>query len=142
MKQIIVGSDHAGFQRKAELISVLTALGWEVIDKGTNSDESVDYPDFAHPVALAVESSGCFGVLICGSGNGVCMAANKHAGIRAALCWDVALARLARQHNDANVLCIPARFVDFETSQAMLKVFLETPFEGGRHSGRVKKISC
>lgn len=140
--RIIIGSDHAGFERKTELIALSTAWGLEVTDLGTHSAESVDYPDFAHPVAETVEKNGVLGVLICGSGNGVCMAANKHAGIRAALCWTVELAELARQHNDANILCIPARFVDLETSSAMLKAFLTTRFEGGRHSNRVNKISC
>jgi len=141
-RKIFIGSDHAGFERKAELVPLLVSWGLEVVDLGTHSAESVDYPDFAHPVAESVEKGGSLGILICGSGNGVCMAANKHAGIRAALCWTAELAELARQHNDANVLCIPARFIDFETSSAMLKAFLSTRFEGGRHSNRVNKISC
>lgn len=140
--KIYIGSDHAGFERKCELLSLLAAWGLEVHDMGTHSADSVDYPDFAHPVAEAVENGGVLGILLCGSGNGVCMAANKHAGIRAALCWTEELALLARQHNDANILCIPARFVDLATTEAMVKAFLSTPFEGGRHAHRVNKISC
>lgn len=139
---IFIGSDHAGFERKAQLLPLLESWGLEVHDLGTKSADSVDYPDFAHPVAESVEKGGALGILLCGSGNGVCMAANKHEGIRAALCWTEELASLARQHNDANILCIPARFVDVDTSVAMLKSFLTTAFEGGRHSQRVNKISC
>lgn len=140
--KIYIGSDHAGFERKRELLPLLASWGLEVNDKGPYSTDSVDYPDFAHPVAEAVEKEGVLGILLCGSGNGVCMAANKHAGIRAALCWTEELALLARQHNDANILCIPARFVDLATTEAIVKAFLSTPFEGGRHAHRVNKISC
>lgn len=136
----MLGSDHAGFALKQRIIQHLEALGQEVHDFGPFAADSVDYPDFAHPVAEAVIQKDTIGILICGSGNGVCMSANKHAGIRAALCWNVELASLARQHNNANVLCLPARFVDEKTALAMVDAFLATPFEGGRHSNRVQKI--
>jgi ribose 5-phosphate isomerase B len=121
----------------------LSAQGFEVIDLGTHDTSSVDYPDFAHPVARSVESgeSG-FGILICGSANGVAITANKHNGIRAAICWAKELAELARQHNDANIICIPARFVDESVAISMVDAFMNTPFEGGRHQNRVNKISC
>lgn len=139
---IAIGSDHAGFDCKQKLVSWLNQSGYAVQDVGPSSADSVDYPDFAHPVADAVESQTArLGVVICGSGNGVCMTANKHAGIRAALCWTDELAALSRQHNDANVLCIPARFVSEEQALLMLQVFLTTPFEGGRHIRRVEKIA-
>ena len=138
---IAIGADHAGFEYKQELVNMLTAAGWQVSDKGTYSLDSVDYPDFAHPVATMVEEgSAAAGILVCGSGNGVCMTANKHQGIRAALCWTEDLASLARQHNNANVLCIPSRFVAFEVAQKMTELFLSTAFEGGRHEKRVEKI--
>lgn len=140
MNKLILGSDHAGFALKQRIIQHLEALGQEVHDFGPFAADSVDYPDFAHPVANAVIQEAALGILICGSGNGVCMSANKHAGIRAALCWNVELASLARQHNNANVLCLPARFVDEKTALAMVDAFLATPFEGGRHSNRVQKI--
>jgi len=142
MKKLMIGADHAGFELKAVIIRHLELLAQQVHDYGTYSAESVDYPDFAHPVAEAVESQETLGFLVCGSGNGVCMTANKHAGIRAALCWTVELAALARQHNNANILCVPARFVDEATALAMVDTFLNTPFEGGRHNLRVDKISC
>ncbi len=138
---LAIGCDHAGYEYKEQLKTLLTAAGWQVSDKGTNSAESTDYPDHAHPVAAMVEEGkASVGILICGSGNGVCMTANKHQGVRAALCWNVELASLARQHNNANVLCIPARFVDFATAEAMMNTFLSTAFEGGRHEKRVNKI--
>ena len=140
---VALGGDHAGFSYKAQLISFLEKEGIPVLDLGPFSDASVDYPDFAHPVAQAVEEGkAACGVLICGSGNGVAITANKHAGIRAALCWEKELAQLARSHNNANVLCIPARFVSNESAVEMLRVFLETAFEGGRHGNRVQKIAC
>jgi ribose 5-phosphate isomerase B len=143
LKPIALGADHAGFEYKDELCRVLESLGLSVSDKGTNSADSVDYPDFAHPVATDVENgTAAFGILVCGSGNGVAITANKHAGIRAALCWTEELAKLARQHNNANVLCIPARFVSLDVAKAMLSTFMITPFEGGRHEGRVGKINC
>jgi len=138
---IALGADHAGFDYKEQLKAHLREQHLTPDDKGTHSADSVDYPDFAHPVAAMVErGEAALGILVCGSGNGVCMTANKHAGIRAALCWNVELAKLARQHNNANVLCIPARFVSYEEAQAMTDAFLNTAFEGGRHERRVEKI--
>ena len=138
---LAIGADHAGFEYKEELKKILIANGWQVSDKGTHSLDSVDYPDFAHPVATMVEEGkAAAGILVCGSGNGVCMAANKHAGIRAALCWNEEIVSLARQHNNANVICIPARFVSLEKAETMANVFLSTGFEGGRHERRVEKI--
>lgn len=140
---IAIGSDHAGFEYKEMLKATLVADGWQVEDKGTYSLDSVDYPDFAHPVASAVESGACsFGVLICGSGEGVCITANKHKGIRAALCWNNDVAQLSRQHNNANVICLPARFVSEDAAKEMLQSFINTAFEGGRHENRVNKIGC
>jgi ribose 5-phosphate isomerase B len=139
--KIAIGSDHAGFEYKEMLRSYLT--DYEVKDFGTYSLESADYPDFAHPVASAVESTEfTFGILVCGSANGVAITANKHQQIRAAICWLNEIAALARQHNNANVLCIPARFVSEELAKEMTTTFLHTPFEGGRHQNRVSKISC
>lgn len=137
-----MGSDHAGYELKAKLEKLLVAGGLKVHDHGPHTADSVDYPDYAHPVATQVEAEGILGVLICGSGNGVCMTANKHAGIRAALCWNKELAMLARQHNNANILCIPARFVSEAVALEMAEAFLTTAFEGGRHATRVNKISC
>lgn len=139
---LAIGSDHAGFHYKEQLKTWLTAQGWQVDDKGTYSTDSTDYPDYAHPVATMVEEGkAAAGILICGSGNGVCMTANKHQGIRAALCWNEELATLARQHNNANVLCMPERFVSYEVAQNMTELFLATAFEGGRHERRVEKIA-
>ena len=139
---IAIGSDHAGFKYKMQLIEWLKSEGWSVEDKGTYSEESTDYPDYAHPVANMVENNeAATGILICGSGNGICMTANKHQGIRAALCWNVELAALARQHNNANVLCMSERFTDYETVLEMTKTFINTDFEGGRHQRRVDKIA-
>ncbi|MBP9924485.1 MAG: ribose 5-phosphate isomerase B [Cyclobacteriaceae bacterium] len=141
--KIAIGADHAGFEYKELLIKQLSKLGHESKDFGTYSLESVDYPDFAHPVANAIEKNEFdLGVLICGSANGVAITANKHQGIRAAICWTEELASLARQHNNANVVCIPARFVSVDLAEKILKKFLTTPFEGGRHEKRVGKISC
>lgn len=143
MKTIALGSDHAGYLYKTSIIDWLQSHGYEVLDYGTNSEESTDYPDHVHPVADAVEQGRArFGIVLCGSGNGTAMTANKHQGIRAALCWNNELAALARQHNDANVLSIPARFIPEAVALSMTQIFLETPFEGGRHSRRVEKISC
>ena len=140
---IAVGSDHAGFVYKSKLIKHLIALGHVVTDLGAFSDASVDYPDFAHAVAKSVDSNEAdFGILLCGSGNGVAITANKHQSIRAALCWKTELAVLARQHNNANILCIPARFVSYAMTKNMTDAFLSEKFEGGRHLRRVKKISC
>ena len=140
---IAIGSDHAGFECKESIKTALKTAneGFALVDVGTHSADSVDYPDFAHQVAAQVESGDVeMGVVICGSGNGVCITANKHKGIRAALCWSVEIAALARQHNDANVLCIPARFVSHETALQMVQTFMNTAFEGGRHQKRIEKI--
>lgn len=138
---LAIGGDHAGFEYKEHVIKALKDAGIAVEDKGTFSADSTDYPDYAHPVADMVETGkAAAGILICGSGNGVCMTANKHQGIRAALCWNEELASLARQHNNANVLCIPSRFVSLETALNMVNIFLNTAFEGGRHENRVNKI--
>ncbi len=140
---IAIGSDHAGYEYKEYLKSQIQKWGHTVIDLGPKSDASVDYPDFAHPVAQSIEKKeASLGVLICGSGNGVCMTANKHQDIRAALCWDTDIAELARLHNDANIICLPARFVSKKKAKEMVEVFLKTEFEGGRHSNRVVKIGC
>lgn len=143
MKTIAIGSDHAGVDYKSFLIKKLKKWGYQVDDKGTYTTQSVDYPDFAHPVAIDVEGGkASYGVLICGSANGVCMTANKHQGIRAALCWNVEVAEIVRLHNDANIICIPARFTSKILAGRMLEKFLDTPFEGGRHQKRIDKISC
>ncbi len=140
---IAIGGDHAGYDLKSELRVYLLEKGYEVDDLGAFSAESVDYPDFAHPVANAVESGKAhFGILICGSANGVAITANKHEKIRAAIAWKNEIAELARQHNDANVLCLPARFISTEEAKQMVDTFLDTPFEGGRHQRRVDKIAC
>ena len=141
--KIAIGGDHAGFEYKKLLTSKLEAQGFEVKDFGPFSDASVDYPDHVHPLAKAVAAKEYnFGILICGSGNGVAMTANKYPEVRAALCWLPELAKLSREHNDANILCIPARFVSEDIATEMVKLFLETPFEGGRHANRVGKIAC
>ncbi len=138
---ISIGSDHAGYEYKQSLIEYMIARGIQVIDHGTDSDKSTDYPDHVHPVAEDVEMErATFGVVLCGSGNGVAMTANKHQKIRAALCWSCELVDLARRHNNANVLAIPARFIAYELTQEMFDVFISTPFEGGRHLRRVLKI--
>lgn len=142
-KPIAIGADHAGYEYKTVIVDLLQNKGFEVKDFGTYSQDSVDYPDFAHPVASAVENGEAgWGVLVCGSGNGVAIAANKHQGIRAAICWQTDLARLARQHNNANIICIPARFVSTPEAEEMVNIFLTTAFEGGRHEKRVEKIAC
>ena len=142
-KPIALGADHAGYEFKTVIADLLRNKGFEVKDYGTHSKDSVDYPDFAHPVASAVEDgqSG-MGILICGSANGVAITANKHQGIRAAICWQTEIARLARQHNNANIICIPARFVSTPEAEEMVNIFLSTEFEGGRHANRVGKIAC
>tara|TARA_R110002049_G_scaffold91853_3_gene228498 strand:+ start:587 stop:1018 length:432 start_codon:yes stop_codon:yes gene_type:complete len=143
MKKIAIGGDHAGFEYKQKLISQLSGMGYNIMDFGPNSDDSVDYPDYIHPMASSVEAGeNVLGIAICGSGNGVAMTANKHKAIRAALCWNKDLAALARQHNDANIICIPSRFVSFETALEMVTTFLTVEFEGGRHQKRVDKIPC
>lgn len=142
-KSFAVGGDHAGFDYKNQLIDFLQAQQFSVKDCGTFSADSVDYPDFAHPVAEAVESGEVtWGLLLCGSANGVAITANKHQGIRAGLAWNVDVAKLVRQHNNANVICLPVRFISLEEAKACLQVFIDTDFEGGRHADRVGKISC
>ena len=141
--KIAIGNDHAGPDYKNAILEMLHKNGHQVTNYGTDSTESVDYPDFAHPVATAVENGESeFGILLCGSANGVAMTANKHEGIRAAICWNEELAELARSHNNANVLCIPARYVSAELAKDITTKFLNTHFEGGRHNNRVQKISC
>ncbi len=141
--KIAIGGDHAGYELKEIVASHLQKKGFTLKDFGTNSPDSVDYPDFAHPVSSAVEASEFdLGILICGSANGVAITANKHQGIRAAICWTEELAALARQHNNANVLCLPARFISKELALKTVDTFLSTDFEGGRHANRVNKISC
>ncbi|GAC1382762.1 MAG: ribose 5-phosphate isomerase B [Ginsengibacter sp.] len=140
---VAIGCDHAGFIYKEDIISFLEAKGLAFKDFGTHSLDSVDYPDFAHPVALAVEKNEvAFGILLCGSANGVAITANKHQHIRAAICWGEELAELARKHNDANIICIPARFVSEGDTERMVDLFISTEFEGGRHEKRVEKIAC
>ena len=137
-----IGCDHAAYEYKDDVEKLLNDFVYDIIDHGTDSAESTDYPDHIHPVSDDVESHKAdVGVIMCGSGNGAAMTANKHQGVRAALVWNVELAKLARQHNDANVISIPARFVDKETALDMLKAFLSTEFEGGRHQRRVDKIA-
>lgn len=143
MKKIGIGGDHAGYDYKKRLIAKLESEGHEVTDFGPDSEASVDYPDYVHPLATAVESGKLdLGIAVCGSGNGVCMTVNKHQGVRGAQMWNTKLAELARQHNNANVACIPARFVDYDLAEAMIQIFVTTDFEGGRHERRVNKISC
>jgi ribose 5-phosphate isomerase B len=142
-QRIAIGGDHAGVAYKSKLIKHLEEKGFVVKDFGPFSTESVDYPDFVHPLSLAVESGEAdLGIVICGSGNGVAITANKHQGIRAALCWNEELAALARQHNQANVLALPARFISYELAEKLADIFLTTSFEGGRHATRVGKIAC
>lgn len=141
--KIAIGSDHAGFDYKELLKKSLQKNGYDLKDFGTDSADSTDYPDIAHPVATAIENNQFeLGVLVCGSANGVAITANKHQGIRAAICWTEELASLARQHNNANILCLPARFVSYELAEKILHRFIQEKFEGGRHERRVNKISC
>ena len=140
--KISIGNDHAGTQYKEAIAEHLEKLGYTIINHGTNNIESVDYPDFVHPVARDVEGNTAnYGIIICGSGNGANMTANKHQGVRSALCWSKEIAALARQHNDANILSIPARFTAIQQAVDMVDIFLSTSFEGGRHKKRVDKIS-
>ena len=142
-KPVAIGCDHAGFEYKEDLISFLEGNGLEYKDFGTYSTDSVDYPDFAHPVATSVENNEtAFGILLCGSANGVAITANKHQHIRAAVCWGEELAELSRKHNNANIICIPSRFVREGDVEKMVEIFIHTDFEGGRHQTRVKKIAC
>ncbi len=141
--KIAIGGDHAGFEYKKQLVEFLKKEGHEVKDFGPDTDASVDYPDHVHPLSEAVEKGEFeLGILICGSANGVAMTANKHQGIRAGIAWEDELAALTRQHNNANVICIPARFIDYDKTQSIVKTFLTTEFEGGRHGRKVDKISC
>lgn len=143
MNRIIpIGSDHAGFELKKQVIDWLVEQGFEPHDKGCFSAESVDYPDFGHAVANSVESGEAeLGIVICGSGNGINMSVNKHQSIRGALCWEVEIAALARQHNNANILALPARFISEEKALEIISTFLNTEFEGGRHQKRIEKIT-
>lgn len=141
--KIAIGGDHAGFQYKERIIKHLEAAGHEVRDFGPKTDDSVDYPDHVHPLSTSIASEDFdLGILICGSGNGVAMTANKHENVRAALCWNTELAALARQHNNANVICLPARFIAYEYAESLVDTFVHTAFEGGRHERRVNKINC
>lgn len=140
---LAIGADHAGYEHKAYIIKALEAEGHSIQNFGTDTADSVDYPDHVHPVAEAVENGAVDqGILICGSANGVAMTANKHQGVRAAICWDEEITKLARQHNDANVICLPARFVSREEALRNVQLFLITEFEGDRHARRVSKIPC
>ncbi|MFI5172036.1 MAG: ribose 5-phosphate isomerase B [Chitinophagales bacterium] len=141
-KTIAIGCDHAGFPYKEGVLNYLQSKGFSVKDFGTHSLDSVDYPDFVHPLAKSIEGGKSdMGIVICGSGNGVCITANKHKHIRAAMVWREEVAALARQHNNANVICIPARFISLEDAIHFIDIFLHTDFEGGRHERRVEKIS-
>lgn len=141
--KISIGNDHAGPDYKKAIVQMLEAVGHEISNHGTDNTESVDYPDFGHPVATDVSNGTAdLGIVICGSGNGIAMSVNKHQGIRAALCWTKEIAALARQHNDANIISIPARFTSIPQAVEMVETFLNTAFEGGRHAGRVSKIDC
>jgi ribose 5-phosphate isomerase B len=141
--KISIGNDHAGPEYKKAIVAMLKAKGHDVTNYGTDSENSVDYPDFGHLVATDVsEANADFGIVICGSGNGIAMTANKHQKVRAALCWNKEIATLARQHNDANIISIPARFTSITQAVEMVDTFLSTEFEGGRHQNRVDKISC
>ena len=141
MKKIAIGNDHAGFDYKDQIVALLESMGFLIQNHGTDSSDSVDYPDYVHPVANAVSQGDVdLGIVMCGSGNGVSMTVNKYPSIRAALCWIPEIATLARQHNDANILSIPVRFVDESTALEMVKEFVSTDFEGGRHQRRVAKI--
>jgi ribose 5-phosphate isomerase B len=142
VKKISIGCDHAGFQLKEHLKELLQRWDIQVVDFGTYSESSVDYPDYVHPLARCVESGETeMGIVICGSGNGAAITANKHQGIRAALCWTEELAQLARAHNNANILSLPSRFISFSEAEAITRTFLQTPFEGGRHTTRIDKIA-
>ncbi len=140
---IAIGSDHAGFTLKTKIINHLKSKGFTLDDKGCYSEESIDYADYAHPVASQVENNpGSLGILLCGSGNGINMTANKHQGVRSALCWTPEIAKLAREHNDANILTLPARFLTDEVALEIVDIFFATEFEGGRHQKRIEKIPC
>lgn len=141
--KISIGNDHAGVAFKEAIVSYLERKGHRLINHGTNHEKSVDYADFIHPVAKDVQNKKSdMGIIVCGSGNGAAMTANKHQKVRAALCWSGEISKLSRQHNDANILSIPARFVNLEQAIEMVDTFLITPFEGGRHKKRIEKIPC
>lgn len=141
MEKIIIASDHAGFRLKEKLVKWLSKNRYEVRDLGCFSEDSVDYPEYAHPLAVAVEKGDyAYGITICGSGNGISMASNKHQGIRSAVCWNEEISRLARAHNDANICALPGRFLSEAEAIVIVKTFLVTPFEGGRHKRRIEKI--
>ena len=140
---IAIGCDHAGLAYKTAIVKWLTEKGFAIKDFGTYAADSVDYPDYAHPTAISVENKeSAFGILFCGSANGVAITANKHQGIRAGLSWQNDVAQLIRMHNNANIICIPARFVALPLAEQMIELFMNTPFEGGRHANRVNKIAC
>ena len=140
---ISIGNDHAGVDLKKQIVKYLNDKGFKTIDKGTNKNKSVDYPDFIHPVSKEVEENiSSIGIIICGSGNGAAMTANKRKTIRAALCWNTEISKLAREHNDANILSIPSRFVSKTEALEIVDVFIKTDFEGGRHQRRIEKIPC
>ena len=142
MKTIGIANDHAGYELKLKLVEYLRQKGYEVKNFGVDTSEPVDYPDYAHPLALAVEQGECeSGISVCGSGNGINMTVNKHAGVRGALCWRPDISWLARAHNDANICSLPARFIDDETAFLIIDEFLNTPFDGGRHQRRIEKMS-
>jgi len=139
--KIAIASDHAGYKMKQNIIQILEKEGYELCDFGTTSENSVDYPDYGHPLAEAVESGKCsVGISLCGSGNGINMVTNKHQGIRGALCWNEEISRMARRHNDANICSLPARYIDVETAMNIVDIFLETDYDGGRHDIRISKI--
>ena len=141
--KISIGNDHAGTEYKLAIIGLLKSLNIEVVNYGTDGTDSVDYPDFIHPVAKDVEEEKAdYGIIICGSGNGASMTANKHQKVRCALCWNKEIVQLAREHNDANILSLPARYISLPQALEMVKVFLTTAFEGGRHERRIEKIPC
>lgn len=140
--EIAIGSDHAGFELKEQVIAYLKSKNVIVLDKGCYSAERADYPDHGHAVANEVLSKNILGIVICGSGNGINMSVNKHKGIRGALCWNHEIAALARQHNDANIMALPARFMDITEAKKCVDAFITEKFEGGRHADRVKKIEC
>jgi len=140
-KKIAIASDHAGYEMKLSIKAYLSEKGYQIKDFGTDSIKDVDYPDYGHPLASAVEDGSCeMGISLCGSGNGINMVTNKHQHIRGALCWNTEIARLARSHNDANICSLPARFIDLSTAKAIVDVFLKTEFSGGRHSHRIGNI--
>jgi len=142
-KKLVIGCDHAGYALKVRLTKYLENKGYSLKDVGTNSEDRVDYPDFGHALASTIiEEEVKFGLLMCGTGNGINMSVNKHAGIRAALCWNPEVAKLARQHNNANVISLPARLITFEDATQIVDAFLNNSFEGGRHEARVNKIDC